>query len=111
MDNSEPDRAMIMADWKMLCEEIGVRLAGTDGEDKSARYILRELEKAECRSCSFENFPCRSLRRGNSQVEVNPGNGWKKVESAAVTGSGSTAGSGSGWKAARRISWIILRKE
>ncbi len=92
MDNPEPDRAMIMADWKMLCEEIGVRLAGTEGEEKSARYILRELEKAGCSCCSFENFPCRSLERGNSKVEVNQGSGWKKVESAAVTGSGSTAG-------------------
>jgi Iap family predicted aminopeptidase len=93
MDNPEPDKSMIMSDWKILCEEIGVRLAGTEGEEMSARYILRELEKAGCGNCKIENFPCRSLRKGNSLVEVYKGRGWKKVESAALIGSGSTAGS------------------
>ena len=83
---------MIMSDWKMLCEEIGVRLAGTEGEGASARYILRELEKAGCSNCKFEKFPCRSLRKGNSHVEVSHGSGWEKVESAALIGSGSTDG-------------------
>ena len=92
MEIPEPERSMIMSDWKMLCEKIGVRLAGTEEEEASARYILRELEKAGCSNCKFEKFPCRSLKRGNSHVEVNQGSGWETVESAALIGSGSTDG-------------------
>jgi Iap family predicted aminopeptidase len=92
MDRTEPDKTQIMRDWKKLCEEIGVRLAGTEGEVGAARYILSELEKAGCSNCISEKFSCRSLKKGDSRVEVKTGSGWEEVESAALIGSGSTEG-------------------
>ena len=44
MDNPEPDRAMIMADWKMLCEEIGVRLADFARDRLKAHGLYVQLK-------------------------------------------------------------------
>jgi aminopeptidase YwaD len=92
MNEAVPRASRIDGDWKVLCKDIGVRLAGTDGEEKAARYILAEFEKAGCQNCHMETFPCMSRRKAEVHVEVDLGNGWQKVESAAVTGSSSTGG-------------------
>ena len=92
MDNIKPGASRIERDWKVLCQDIGIRLAGTEGEERAARYILGEFEKAGCQNCHAEAFPCRSRRKAEVHVEVNLGKGWQEVESAAVTGSSSTDG-------------------
>ena len=92
MDNIKSGASRIERDWKVLCQDIGIRLAGTEGEERAARYILAEFEKAGCQNCHVEAFPCRSRRKAEVHVEVNLGKGWQEVESAAVTGSSSTDG-------------------
>jgi Iap family predicted aminopeptidase len=92
MSDVKTQTARILRDWRMLCKNIGVRLAGTEGEAQSARYILDEFEKAGCQNCHMETFPCRSRRKTEVHVEVDLGKGWQEVESAAVTGSSSTGG-------------------
>ena len=92
MSDTRPQAARVERDWKVICQDIGVRLAGTEGEERAARYILDEFEKAGCVNCHMEAFPCRSRRKTEVSVEVDLGNGWQEGESAAVTGSSSTGG-------------------
>ncbi len=92
MNETGPQAARVDRDWKVICQDIGVRLAGTEGEERAARYILDEFEKAGCVNCHMETFPCRSRRKTEVSVEVDLGKGWQQVESAAVTGSSSTGG-------------------
>jgi aminopeptidase YwaD len=92
MDIVTFDTTRIERDWKVLCRDIGIRLAGTEGEERAADYILMEFEKAGCANCHVETFPCRSRRKTEVHVEVNLGKGWQDVECAAVTGSASTDG-------------------
>jgi Iap family predicted aminopeptidase len=92
MSNVKAQTARILRDWRVLCEDIGERLAGTDGEEWAARYVLNEFERAGCQNCHMETFPCRSRRKAEVHVEVDLGKGWQEVESAAVTGSSSTGG-------------------
>lgn len=88
----KPEISRIEHDWQVLCDDIGIRLAGSEGEARAARYILDELEKSGCLNCREESFPCRSRKGAEVKVEANLSGGWKIVESAAVTGSGSTEG-------------------
>lgn len=92
MKELKPEASRIEKHWSMICEQIGIRLAGTEGEERAAQYILEEFEKAGCQNCHLENFPCRSRRRAEVRVEVDVGKGWQEVECAAVTGSSSTDG-------------------
>ncbi|KPJ83614.1 MAG: hypothetical protein AMS17_17250 [Spirochaetes bacterium DG_61] len=92
MEKVRPDSSRMEADWKVICEDIGERLAGTDKEEQAAQYVLEKLQEAGCTNAHLEHFPCRSRRGAQVSVEVNTGQGWKRVESAAVTGSSSTRG-------------------
>jgi aminopeptidase YwaD len=82
----------IMSDWRVLCEDIGERLAGTDQERRAAQYIMEKFRKTGCAHCHLETFPCRSRQGAAAGVQVNFGGGWRDVETAAVTGSSSTDG-------------------
>jgi Iap family predicted aminopeptidase len=92
MERFEPDEKRMETDWKVLCEDIGERLAGTEEEERAARYVLSRLEEAGCVNGHLEPFDCRSRRGAAVSVEVDTGQGWRAVECAAVTGSGSTGG-------------------
>jgi Iap family predicted aminopeptidase len=92
MESFVPDEKRMETDWKMLCEDIGERLAGTTEEERAARYVLSRLQEAGCVNAHLEPFDCRSRRGATVSVEVDAGQGWRAVECAAVTGSGSTRG-------------------
>jgi hypothetical protein len=92
MKELRPDETRMESDWKVLCEDIGERLAGTREEEQAGRYVLSRLREAGCTDGHVEPFPCRSRRGATVSVEVDAGLGWRSVECAAVTGSGSTRG-------------------
>jgi hypothetical protein len=92
MKKLRPDETRMESDWKVLCEDIGERLAGTKEEERAAQYVLSRLKEAGCTDGHVEPFPCRSRRGATVSVEADTGQGWRSVECAAVTGSGSTRG-------------------
>jgi len=89
-----PLLAQLTRDWRVLCDEIGERRAGTDGERRAAEYIISQLRAAGADDARSEGFPCTSVRTITSKVMEPRGRSWRAVESAALVGAPSTPGSG-----------------
>ena len=88
----KPIPGRIVSDWKVLCEDIGERLAGTNGERRAADFVADGLADAGCDAVYVETFPCRSRRGSSVAVQVRDGRRWRDVECEIVTGSSSTVG-------------------
>ncbi|MSU72485.1 MAG: Zn-dependent exopeptidase M28 [Opitutus sp.] len=93
-----PTRSMAVAlrelpgDWKILCEGIGERRAGTTGERRAAEFIVQRLRDAGIPRVRTELFPCTSLHSARAEVQALTGKAWRKVEAAVVVGAPSTPG-------------------
>ena len=98
----------MLADWKVLCDEIGERLAGTESEWRAAEHVLSALAAAGCATCHLETFACNSRKRGAAKVEVRDGRKWRKVAAAVVTGSSSTPG---GKSVEGEIVWLEMPEQ
>ena len=103
-----PDIDRMSADWTMLCETIGERLAGTDSERHAADYIKSSFDAAGCDDCRIEFFDCVSRRKATSSVEFFDGKKWERVDSQSMTGSASTRG---GQTVEGEIVWLEMPEQ
>jgi len=81
----------ILQHWRILCAEIGQRLAGTAAERRAADLIEGELRKAGCGRVWQEPFPCASLRAAKVRVSARERGRWRAVPGAALAGAPGTA--------------------
>ncbi len=84
------DEAGILADWRVLCDDIGERRAGTTAERRAADHIAARLAAAGCTSVRLETFPCSSLRSARVRVQARVGRRWSAVEAATLVGAPGT---------------------
>lgn len=79
-------------DWRMLCETIGERRAGTRAETRAAEYIAREFCTAGLSGIALESFPCTSVKRARAEVYALEERRWRRVKAEPVVGAPATPG-------------------
>lgn len=89
---SAPDSKTLMRDWRVLCDEIGERRAGSPAERRAAEFIAGRFAALGLARIVTEEFPCTSLARARSRVEARVGAKWRTVESEVLVGAPGTAG-------------------
>jgi hypothetical protein len=79
------------ADLRVLAEDIGVRLAGSPGEQAAARYVSQRLAEtgAQVRE---ERFPMRERRVESEELEVRLGGDWQRFPGSLFSNTPGTAG-------------------
>ncbi|HUR57600.1 MAG TPA: M28 family peptidase [Opitutaceae bacterium] len=85
-------RPRLWRDWRMLCETIGERRAGSPAERRAAEYIARRFATAGLGGIAIESFPCMSLRGARTDVLERRGRGWRRVEAVTLVGAPGTPG-------------------
>lgn len=89
---STPDLRTLRRDWRVLCETIGERRAGSSAERRAADFIADRFASVGLSSVAVEEFPCTSLRRSRSRVAAKTGGKWHVVESEVLVGTPGTPG-------------------
>jgi hypothetical protein len=79
-------------DWKMLCDTIGERRAGTPGEKQAAEFIANSWRQTGLTDVALEPFPCVSMADLSAAVHEPAGSRWKPVAAVPLVGTPSTAG-------------------
>lgn len=97
--------AALRKDWRVLCEEIGERRAGTAAELRAAGYIAKRFAGAGLANVRLESFPCTSLHSARAEVRELSGRRWRRVEAAALVGAPGTPGGGA---VEGEITWVEL---
>jgi hypothetical protein len=80
----------LLRDWRMLCETLGERRAGTDAEHRAAEYVARRFASAGASEVRTESFPCTSLRRATAEVKELRGAKWHRVPAVPLVGAPGT---------------------
>jgi hypothetical protein len=84
------------ADLRVLTWDIGVRLAGSEGEQAAARYLLEQLGQTGAR-VQAESFPMRERRVESEELEVRLGGSWQRFPGSLFS---NTPGTGGEWREA-----------
>jgi aminopeptidase YwaD len=79
------------ADLRVLAEDIGVRLAGSPGEQAAARYLAQQLAEtgAQVRE---ESFPVRERRVESEELEIRLGGSWRSFPGSLFSNTPGTDG-------------------
>jgi carboxypeptidase Q len=85
-------RRAMEQDWRVLCTDIGERRAGSAAELRAARHIRDRWAALGLADAHLESFPCRSLKRAQTEVRVRDGQRWRRVPAATLVGAPSTPG-------------------
>ncbi|MDO8542143.1 MAG: M28 family peptidase [Opitutaceae bacterium] len=91
-------------DWRMLCETIGERRAGTAAEHRAAAFIAGQFESAGL-DVSIEPFPCAHRRSATTEVHERTANGWHALEATSLVGAPATPG---GRAVTGKLVWVEL---
>jgi hypothetical protein len=81
---------MLARDWRVLCEEIGERRAGSTGERRAAEFIAGRFAALGLQRIVTEEFPCTSLAKARSRVAARVGARWQTVDSEVLVGAPAT---------------------
>ncbi|MCX6953443.1 MAG: M28 family peptidase [Verrucomicrobia bacterium] len=84
--------ASLLRDWRVLCEEIGERRAGSAGERRAAEFVAGRFAALGLRRVATEEFPCTSLARARSRVQAWFSGRWHTAETQALVGAPGTPG-------------------
>jgi len=84
------------ADLRVLTQDIGVRLAGSEGEQAAARYLSEQLAQTGARAHS-ETFPMRERRVESEELEVELVGSWQRFPGSLFS---NTPGTGGQWREA-----------
>ncbi len=84
------------ADLRVLAGDIGVRLAGSEGEQAAARYLTEQLAQTGAR-VHEERFPMRERRVESEELEVQLGGSWQRFPGSLFS---NTPGTGGQWREA-----------
>jgi hypothetical protein len=80
----------LLRDWRVLCEDIGERRAGSSAERRAAEFVARRWAEMGLTSVAIEEFPCRSLVSARSRVQAWSGGRWRAVEAQTLVGAPGT---------------------
>jgi aminopeptidase YwaD len=86
----------IEEDLRVLSEDIGVRLAGSEGEDQAVRYVAERLDAAGAK-VHVEEFPVRERRVESEELEVLVDGRWHRYSCSLFS---NTPGTGGEWREA-----------
>ena len=89
MQPTSPDR--LEEHIRHLCVDLGVRLAGTDGEKEAADYVASEFGRAGA-DVSVETFPVRSRRVTEERLEVRVDGEWRSFACSLFSSTPGTEG-------------------
>src|SRR4051794_10472565 len=78
--------------WRVLCEEIGERRAGSKGEKAAADYLVKTFQELGLASVRAEEFPCVTLESSRVTLKVKTDAGWRDVPARALVGALATDG-------------------
>jgi hypothetical protein len=92
-------------DWRVLCEDIGERRAGTVAEAEAAGYIARRFRECGADQVDVEIFPCTSRRSERVEVHERDGRAWRRIEASALVGAPGTPG---GRPVTGELTWLEL---
>ena len=97
MKRSGPASAQrIEADLITLTEDIGVRLAGSAGEQRAIGFVAESLEASGAR-VHLEEFPVRERSVQAEELEIRVGAGWRRFPCSLFS---NTPGTGGQWREA-----------
>jgi len=85
--NPQPRR--IWRDWRVLCDQIGERRAGSEGERRAVEYIAKTFERIGA-DVHVETFPCTSLRKARARMQIRQGQRWRNVPVQILVGAPGT---------------------
>lgn len=87
-----PQSQRLLKDWRVLCQDIGQRLAGSDEEQRAADFVQAGFQRAGAVNVRQEEFACRSLQSLNVRVGIRDCGRWRAVPCQALVGAPSTPG-------------------
>ena len=73
---------------------MGIRFAGTPGEQKAARWIQRRFEKLGLQRVHQEEFPCLTFSYEDCRLRARADSKWRKIKALPVAHSPSTPDGG-----------------
>lgn len=82
----------LMRDWRVLCDDIGERRAGSTAERRAAEFVARRWTELGLTRVAIEEFPCASLVSARSRVQAWSGGRWRAVEAQTLVGAPGTPG-------------------
>jgi hypothetical protein len=97
--------AELWRDWRMLCEQIGERRAGTAAERRAAEYVADQFRAARVDGVIVEPFPCNSRRSARIEVHERHQRGWRRVKATALVGAPGTP---QGRAVTGELTWLEL---
>jgi aminopeptidase YwaD len=103
---SDCDGSRMLLHWRVLCEEIGERRAGTEGETAAANHILESFTQLGLTQVAAEPFPCTSIREAEVQLKIGQLNHLTSIEARSLTGAAPTTGKISG-----ELVWIEMPEQ
>ena len=80
----------LLRDWRVLCDDIGERRAGSSAERRAAEFVARRWAEMGLTSVAIEEFPCTSLVSARSRVQAWSGGRWRAVEAQTLVGAPGT---------------------
>ena len=87
-----PEQSALARDWRVLCDDLGERRAGSVAERRAAEFIAGRFAELGLSRVVTEEFPCTSLARARSRVAARVGAKWQTVDSEVLVGAPGTAG-------------------
>jgi aminopeptidase YwaD len=85
------DPARLKADLRVLCEDIGCRLAGSPNEARAAEYLAAQY-RAIGLDTEIQPFPCVCWECHEASLQVKRGSRWRDIPLQPNTQSPSTPG-------------------
>lgn len=82
---------MIEKHLRCLCNDIGVRLAGSRGERQAADYIAAQM-RAAVADVAIEEFPVRERFVSAEKLEIRLGGQWRRFPCSLLSNTPGTAG-------------------
>jgi hypothetical protein len=80
----------MLAHWRVLCQEIGERRAGSAGEQAAADYLQGQFLRTGLRNVHAEPFPCASVVSSHAEIVAKAGRRAQPVPARVLAGSPST---------------------
>src|SRR5438132_545513 len=82
--------ARMLRHWKVLCEDIGERRAGTKSETAAANYIVHQLKSFGLNPVQPEPFPCTSVRGSRVELQIQTGQKFRLIPARSLVGAAAT---------------------
>ncbi|NUQ00434.1 MAG: hypothetical protein HUU35_11335, partial [Armatimonadetes bacterium] len=66
----KPDQERLLRHWRVLCEDIGERRAGTAGEDAAVAYLAEQFAGLGLAAVTREAFTCTAVEHSEAWLRL-----------------------------------------